>query len=257
MMLQYMGGKSKIAKQIAGVISIEVSRWKVKNSTINCEYNLRRERERERESNTFVSLFCGSCAVECKVLGFDNMILNDNHRYLIALYKGLQNGYTLPDDITEVQYQYVRNNKDEDPILTGFVGFGCSFGGKFFGGYGRSKGRSHANESKRALYRDMKILHTAKFICKDYRDVKLPENCVIYADPPYNNTTGYNNEKFDTSAFWEYAREVSKTHLMFISELQAPRDFKCIWEKPYTRTLDRNKNNQFQSIEKLFIYNPM
>lgn len=139
-------------------------------------------------------------------------------------------------------------------VLSGFVGFGCSFGGKWFGGYGRSKNRSHAAESKRALTRDMKYLQDATFICEDYRNVKLPVDCVIYADPPYNNTTGYGNEKFDSQAFWEYARKVSKDHLMFISEQTAPPDFIAIWEKPFTRTLDVNKQNQFKVTEKLFIH---
>lgn len=182
------------------------------------------------------------------------MILNDKHKYLIALYQGLKNGYSLPDDISEQEYRYVKEHQEDDPILSGFVGFGCSFGGKWFGGYGRSKNRSHAAESKRALIRDMALLKNAEFICKDYRDVSLPDGCVIYADPPYNNTTGYVNEKFDSNAFWEYAREVSKTHLMFISEQTAPDDFVSIWEKPFTRTLDVNKNNQFKVTEKLFVH---
>ena len=33
----------------------------------------------------FVSLFCGSCAVESKVQGFSRKILNDRHEYLIAM----------------------------------------------------------------------------------------------------------------------------------------------------------------------------
>ena len=28
---------------------------------------------------------------------------------------------------------------DENPALTGFVGFGCSFGGKWWGGYAKDK----------------------------------------------------------------------------------------------------------------------
>lgn len=47
------------------------------------------------------------------------MILNDNHKYLIALYKGLQNGYQLPDDISEEEYQCVRSHKEDDAVLTG------------------------------------------------------------------------------------------------------------------------------------------
>ena len=59
--MQYQGGKSRIAKPISEVIINEVSRWKVKDSDLDCGSN------RERESNqTFVSLFCGSCVVEAK-----------------------------------------------------------------------------------------------------------------------------------------------------------------------------------------------
>lgn len=41
---------------------------------------------------------------------------------------------------------------------------------------------------------------------------------------------------------------------MFISEQVAPDDFVSIWEKPFTRTLDVNKSNQFKVTEKLFIH---
>lgn len=171
------------------------------------------------------------------------------------MLKGVQNGYELPEKITEEEYKYIREHKDEDKVLTGFVGFGCSFGGKWFGGYARNKGgTNYALQSKKSLLKDMKTLMNAEFSCKDYRDVELPQNCVIYADPPYNNTTGYGKIKFDSPTFWEYAREVSKNHLMFISEQAAPDDFISIWEKPFTRTLDVNKNNQFKVTEKLFIH---
>ena len=140
-------------------------------------------------------------------------------------------------------------------MLSGFVGFGCSFGGKWFGGYARNKtNTNYALQSKKSLLKDMNTLMDAEFICEDYRNVVLPDNCVIYADPPYNGTTGYGKEKFDSEAFWEYIREISKEHLVFVSEQTAPSDFICIWEKPFTRTLDVNKNNQFKVTEKLFIH---
>ena len=106
--MRYQGGKSRMSQQIAEII--------------------------ERESNlTFVSLFCGSCSVESKVNGFNKIICNDKHEYLIELLKGVQNGYELPELITEEQYKYIREHKDENKILAGFVGFGCSFGGKWLG----------------------------------------------------------------------------------------------------------------------------
>lgn len=183
------------------------------------------------------------------------MILNDKHKYLICLLKGVQDGYELPEYISEDDYRHIRLNKDEDPVLTGFVGFGCSFGGKWFGGYARNaNGCNYAMQSKRSLLKDMATLINAKFTNEDYQKVDIPKDSVIYADPPYDNTTGYGNEKFDSQAFWEYARELSKYHLMFISEQNAPDDFVAIWEKPFTRTLDVNKQNQFQVTEKLFIH---
>lgn len=151
----------------------------------------------------FVSLFCGSCAVESKVQGFSRKLLNDRHEYLIAMLQGVQQGYNLPEHITLEQYRYIRENKDADPVLAGFVGFGCSFGGKWFGGYARNKtGTNYAEQSKRSLLKDMATLQDAQFVCGDYRRLCIPPNSVIYADPPYNNTTGYTGDKFDTTEFW-------------------------------------------------------
>jgi DNA adenine methylase len=141
-------------------------------------------------------------------------------------------------------------------VLTGFVGFGCSFGGKWFGSYARDKaGTNYALQSKRSLLKDMTALSRAQFMCSDYRGVPIPYGAVVYADPPYNSTTGYNRERFDSYEFWNYARLIATTgHLLFVSEQNAPPDFEAIWEKPFTRTLDANKSNQFKVTEKLFVY---
>ena len=200
--MRYQGGKSRIAQQIAEII----------------------QRERERESNlTFVSLFCGSCSVESKVNGFDKIICNDKHEYLIELFKGVQNGYELPEIITEEQYKYIREHKDNDKVLTGFVGFGCSFGGKWFGGYARNKtNTNYALQSKKSLLKDTSNLMTAQFTCQDYHDVIIPNNSIVYADPPYNNTTGYGKDKFNSDEFWEYMRVISKNNKVFIALSRTP-----------------------------------
>ena len=83
--MRYLGGKSKISKDIAKIINDEIGRNK---------------------SVPFVSLFCGSCAIESKV-DANIKILNDAHPYLIALYKSLQNGYELPNSISREQYSWV------------------------------------------------------------------------------------------------------------------------------------------------------
>ena len=247
-----MGGKSRISKQISEVINSAVSRRQIKDSERDSNNN----RERERESNlTFVSLFCGTCSVESKVKGFDKIICNDNHEYLVEMLKAVQNGYELPENISEEQYKYIREHKDINKALTGFVGFGCSFGGKWFGGYARNKtGTNYALQSKKSLLKDINTLMSAEFICQDYRNVIIPENSIVYCDPPYNKTTGYGKNKFDSQEFWEYMRELSKHHKIYISEQTAPDDFVSVWEKQFTRTLDVNKDNQFKVTEKLFIH---
>lgn len=227
--MRYQGGKSRIAQDIASVISV-------------------------RGGDCFVSLFCGSCAVESKVQGFSRKILNDRHQYLIALLQGVQRGYELPESITPEQYRHIREHKDDDPTLAGFVGFGCSFGGKWFGGYARNAtGTNYAAQSKRSLLKDMATLQDATFVCADYRRVCIPPRAVIYADPPYNNTTGYHGDHFDSAEFWIAMRLLADTgHTVFVSEQEAPPDIQCVWERKFTRTLDRNKSNQFSVTEKLF-----
>ena len=227
--MRYQGGKSRIAQDIASVISV-------------------------RGGDCFVGLFCGSCAVESKVQGFSRKILNDRHQYLIALLQGVQRGYELPESITPEQYRHIREHKDDDPTLAGFVGFGCSFGGKWFGGYARNAtGTNYAAQSKRSLLKDMATLQDATFVCADYRRVCIPPRAVIYADPPYNNTTGYHGDRFDSAEFWIAMRLLADTgHTVFVSEQEAPPDIQCVWERKFTRTLDRNKSNQFSVTEKLF-----
>lgn len=226
-----MGGKSRISNDISAIINT---------------YS---------KDKDFVSLFCGSCAIESKVVA-KSKLCNDGHGYLISLLTAVQSGYELPDTLSKEEYYIIKENKDEDKALTGFVGFGCSFGGKWFGGYAKNNsGTNYAKQSKNSLLRKMKNLETAVFTNLDYKDVKVLKGSVVYCDPPYKNTTGYSNSNaFSHEEFWEYMRELSKDNLVFISELNAPADFISIWEKPLKRVLDVNKDNMINSQEKLFIH---
>ena len=241
--MRYASGKTRISEQIMNAIL-----------THTFESNL-----------TLVSLFCGALSVETKLAPhFDSIICNDLQPYLIELYKSMQSGWLPPDSVSLDDYYYVKEHKDENKALTAFVGFGCSFGGKWFAGYGRhgtkdkhAKERSVCEESKRALIRDIGILKDAVFTCLDYRSVPLPDNSVIYADPPYKNKmAAYGiKEKFDTNEFWNYIRKISKEHIVFISELEAPSDFVPIWEKQIKRQINNLADGgQFNSTEKLFIH---
>ena len=229
--MQYMGGKSRISKQIAEVL----------NSAID-------------KDTPFVSLFCGSCAIESKVQA-DVKILNDKHQYLIAMWQALQNGWMPPDAVTKEEYYRVKANMDENPALAGFVGFGCSFGGKWWGGYAKDKrGDDYCGQAKRGLFKDLPGVQSATFTCLDYHDVKIPDGAVVYCDPPYANTTGYTVGQFDTNEFWDYMRQLSKRCDVYISEEFAPDDFECIWSKEKVRTLEKSDNVGRVKVEKLFKY---
>ena len=226
-----MGGKSRISKQISEIL----------NSAIN-------------KNKPFVSLFCGSCAIESKVQA-DVKILNDKHPYLIAMWQALQNGWMPPDVVTKEEYYHVKANMDENPALTGFVGFGCSFGGKWWGGYAKDKrGDDYCGQAKRGLLKDFSGVRHATFTCLDYHDVEIPDGAVVYCDPPYANTTGYTVGQFDTNEFWDYMRQLSKRCDVYISEESAPDDFECIWSKEKIRTLEKSDNVGRVKVERLFKY---
>lgn len=254
--MQYASGKTKIKRRIAD----EIFKWENTHIETDCNSG-----NRERESKqTLVSLFCGSCAVETKLAPyFDNVVCNDKQEYLIEMYRAMQNGWLPPDTLSENEYKYIKEHKDENKALTAFAGFGCSFGGKWFGGYGRhgtkdkhAKKRSMCKESKRALVRDMEILKDATFTCLDYKEVELPEGCVVYADPPYiNKMAAFGlKQNFDTDEFWDYMRKISKSHRVYISELIAPDDFECIWERTVLRQMSNCSADNFKATEKLFTY---
>lgn len=82
-----------------------------------------------------------------------------------------------------------------------------------------------------------------------YQDIAIPDNAVIYCDPPYANTEGYNGEKFDSASFYEWCKR--QTAPLFISEYWMPEaDFACIAEFSHTKTVCATECTP--SIERVF-----
>lgn len=173
------------------------------------------------------------------------------------MWKALQDGWIPQENITQEEYYNVKKNLDANPTLSGFVGFTCSFGGRWFQGYARDNNgkRNYALNGKNTLLKDIRVLRNATFVCLDYRDVDIPDGAVVYCDPPYMGTTKYSTGPFNHEIFWSYMRELSGRRTVFISEEHAPNDFECIWEKEVIRTVTRNKNNQPKRVERLFKWN--
>ena len=91
-------------------------------------------------------------------------------------------------------------------------------------------------------------LQRLEIIHKDYRQVDLPSGCIVYADPPYKDTSGYSTD-FDHDAFYSWAAHCPRP--LLISEYDMPREmFACIGEmKHVARFSHTNK----KIIERLFV----
>ena len=52
--------------------------------------------------------------------------------------------------------------------------------------------------------------------------------------------------------FWQKIRGLSIDNIVIVSELQAPEDFLCIWEKEVSRSI--KVSDKSKATEKLFMY---
>lgn len=70
---------------------------------------------------------------------------------------------------------------------------------------------------------------------KDYADVELPppEDCVIYCDIPYKNTSSYTTGNFDYERFYKWCQEKTfEGYQIYVSSYELPEDlFISVWEK--------------------------
>jgi DNA adenine methylase len=166
-------------------------------------------------------------------------------------------GWIPPEILTEEEYKKIQSIKDDNDPLTAFAGFGCSFGGKWFGGYARSNNRqSYAKNAHNSCLKKIKLLNSENtvFIHSDYKNMTYPSRFVIYTDPPYANTTGYGaTGLFNNNEFWEFCRELNnKGCKVFISEYTAPEDFKVVLEIPTKLSMHVKDGKSSKRTEKLF-----
>lgn len=234
--MRYFGGKQRISKPLSKFLN-----------------------EQLKEGQPFVDLFCGSCNVMINIEGDRPKIANDKHKYLITMWKELQNGWLPPKNLTQEEYQYIKENKDEKPYLTGFVGFGCSFAGKWFGGFATSKDRNYCENAYNSTLKKLDNLQDVQFYNLDYSQVDIPKGSLVYCDIPYKNTTPYcKNEVgvFNHEEFYQWVRENSPLYEIYISEYKqnVPKDFEIVWELQSKKDIRNSKGEQEGTIEVLMKY---
>lgn len=113
--------------------------------------------------------------------------------------------------------------------------------------------RNYCLESKNNILKQLPNLQGVNFIHSNYDVLEIPNNSVIYCDPPYAGTTKY-KDSLNHIKFWDWCREKSKEgHQVFISEYNAPEDFECVWEGEVINSLN-NQTNIKKATERLFKY---
>lgn len=252
--MHYQGGKYRFIKHITPIIQAEIDKHQARH---------------------FISPFCGACNIESAIVHTDKTC-NDKNAYIIRMWQELQQGREFPSTVTEEQYKHVRDHKDEDPALTGFIGAGCSYAGTWFYGYARDRRgrtmrtpqsvatmdgriyRNFAREAKDSNKRMMQAgLKHAVFTAGDYRDVEIPPDTVMYCDPPYANTLGYDGAKgFESAEFWACMDELldnTPNLSIFVSEQTAPNGWREVWRKECLQEVNKTpKNAGRRRVERLF-----
>lgn len=230
--------------------------------------------EGTNEDTVFIDAFMGGANVISEI-PLKNKIGIDFNKYVIALWKDIWydgvNSDCIVSELSEEEYYDIKKSYFEKDGkyregLIGYVGNCCSYGGAWFNGYARfnpNKNEDHIKEAYNGIVNQIKSfkhLDTTSFVYGIYQEaikfVKDINNALIYCDPPYASTKKYESD-FDNITFWEWVRMYSKLgYKIYVSEYEAPSDFKCIWHKTKKDGMGTTKkgNKQNNKIEKLFVY---
>lgn len=236
-----MGGKNIIGKSIAEQIQ-----------------------QLNTENLPYLEPFCGMMGVTRHIQG--PKIVTDFNESLVRMWKGVfDNTLIFPKEVSREEFNQFRSS-NEHSALKGFVLASCCFSGNYGVSYGldykggdqKLRRATNGINHVKSMITELTILDSGSY------DELHPSGMCIYCDPPYQHTTQTPYiTKFDSLKFWDVMREWSKTNLVIISELKAPEDFKCVWEKEIKGTagLSTTRRSRVGSsnggrIEKLFIYSP-
>jgi len=227
--MRYLGGKSRIAKQIIDIMSAE-----------------------REEGMTWVEPFMGSGKVISQVSG--RRIGADINDEMIALFKAIRGGWKPPTEVTREFYETVKNNQHNySKHLKAFISIGCSFGAKRWDVYAQdSIGSNYALRAHDSLMRLKPLIEDIELVSCDYRQLEIPKRSLIYCDPPYANTSGYGFE-FNHDEFYQWCRnKVYEGHYLFVSEYRMPTDFEEVWSKNvFVSLAHKGRSNKVERLYRL------
>lgn len=247
--MKYMGSKQRHAKEIFSAITSEVG-----GSILGSKYEV------------WVEPFVGGANMMSNVpkMLFSRRIGIDNNLHLIEMWKALITGWICPWSVTEDEYQELKKKSCtsftciESPLIA-FVGIGCSYSGKWFGGYARGNAdngtpRNYCKESADNVNKQKMSLLDVEFYGENYtftENLLNGQKAIIYCDPPYQDTTKYKSS-FDHAQFWRWCdKMIEKGHKVFVSEYNAPEGWRCVWQKEVNNSLTKDTGSK-KGVEKLF-----
>lgn len=232
--MRYMGSKARLGKTLASIIQPYVD-----------------------NSRGYVEPFFGVGGVH-QYIHHKHKIGSDLNSDLIYFWKALQLGWKPPYTVTYDEYRKVQLNKnayDYCPHLRAFIAFGCSFGGKEWGGYARDKkGVNYARQARNSSLKKAKGFTNTKFYSIPYNAYNPAsyKGYVFYCDPPYANTTKYKTGDFDSVAFWVWCRKMAKAgNVVFVSEYTAPKGVTPVWSRGVAMTMDNNNGKRVERLYRL------
>ena len=254
--MKYLGGKQRLGKHIAPILHYL---WESNDYT------------------GYLEPFCGSLGVfqhMTELNGAKTIVANDYHPDLIELWKEVQNDtFTPPLSVSEEEYNQAKLLNSPN-ALKAFIGFGMSFGGRYFGAFATKylgdKKEDFCKEMANSIKRIGPKLRfpKVKFTNSRYQSLR-PKNKLIYCDPPYQQSKypiKYRTDikyydEFDNEEFWNIMRKWSKSNLVIISETSAPPDFVEVWNTQRYRSAAQSTKTRFKSettkttqIEKLYVH---
>jgi DNA adenine methylase len=198
--MQYMGGKTRIAKRLAATIH-----------------------ECVPDATEFWDPFCGGLSVSVALSAYGRVVSSDANAALVRTYQAVREGWDPPDTVTREQYEHARTLPDADPVKA-LLGFGSSYGGKWFGGFasGQNGPLTYAQLAARNVKRAAVVPTEVEPL--DFLRVKPQDfRPVVYLDPPYGGTTSYPGAPaFDRDAFIRRVTEWSEYAHVFVSEYSFP-----------------------------------
>jgi DNA adenine methylase len=216
--MRYLGGKSRLGGQIVKAVLADLG---VTRLTLAAD------------------LCSGAGGVTHRLADVsDKVIAVEAHPGLVALMRAVQGGWVPPDHVDEALYQTLRSGDPADPLVA-FAGFGCSFGGKWWGGFATTRGDDYTGQARRAILRDTRS--NVDHICADVL-TWMGEIEVAYCDPPYAGTTGYSAiPRVEGAVWWRKMRSLADRGIAaYLSEYAdvppAGVAARLVWSAPTHKT---------------------